>query len=73
MLDIKQDNSAIKKRNNSKLWTEPGAIQSTLYVIISFNLCNNLTNIYFHFPHFTDDIKDCAQGHTAVESGSDHG
>lgn len=37
--------------------------------MISFIPCNSLTSRYFHFPHFTDDTKDCTQSRTAMEAG----
>lgn len=38
--------------------TEPGAVHSPLYVIISFNFYNNSTSRWSCFPSFTDDTKD---------------
>lgn len=71
--DLKQDSSDIKrKRKNAKHPPEPGAIQSTLYVIISLNPCDNPTSRYSKFPHFTHDIKDCTQVHAAIEPGFEH-
>lgn len=41
MLDIKD--MVILKRNNGKRLTEPGTIQSILYITISFNAFNDTT------------------------------
>ena len=70
--DIEQDNGDEKKGNNGKRLSEPGDIQRAFYVIIIFNSHSNSTSRYFHFPHFTDETKDCTQGHTAVEAGFAH-
>lgn len=68
--NIKQDTGDVKKENNDKHFTDPGDIQRTLYVIILFNPCSNSTSRYFNFPYFTDETKDCSEGHIAVEPGS---